>query len=96
MRFLNSVLTAKVGLQNFKEQESFGAAIGLKRWKHNYNLQYQGQVGYWNDYFTFNFQIRKFIYKDLFSLVARYDRIDNTNFIVAGIHFLFKTNKNKY
>lgn len=94
--FINSLLTTKIGIQNFKDQESFGAAIGLKRWHHKYNLQYGGQIGYWNDYFTFNFHFRKFIYKDIFSVVARYDRLDDTDFFVAGIHFLFKTDKHKY
>ncbi|WP_179005707.1 carboxypeptidase-like regulatory domain-containing protein [Winogradskyella forsetii] len=94
--FINSLLTTKVGIQDFKEQQSFGAAIGLKRWHHNSNLQYGAQIGYWNDYFTYNFHFRKFIYKDIFSLVAKYNRIDDADFFVAGVHFLFKTNKQKY
>jgi hypothetical protein len=93
---INSLLTAKIGVQNFNNQNGIGGALGLERSLNSYNLQYGVQSGYWNDYFTYEVYARKFIYKDLFSLIVNYERIDKTNFFVAGIHYLFKTRKPKY
>ena len=93
---INSSLTAKIGVQNFNNQNSIGGALGLERSLNSYNLQYGLQSGYWNDYFTYEVYARKFIFKDLFSLIVNYERIDTFNFFVVGIHYLFKTSKPKY
>lgn len=94
--FINALLTAKLGVQIFDDDEGFGGAIGVEKKYYNLRFQYGAQIGYWNDDFTYNFHLRKFLIKNRLSVIANYDRIKNTHFFEVGLHFLFKTDQPKY
>lgn len=94
--FINALLTAKLGVQIFDDDEGFGGAIGVEKEYYNLRFQYGAQIGYWNDYFIYNFHLRKFLIKNRLSVIANYDRIKNTHFFEVGFHFLFKTDQPQY
>lgn len=94
--FINALLSAKLGVQKFDDDEGFGGAIGIEKEYYNLRFQYGAQIGYWNDYFTYNILLRKFLIKNRLSVIANYDRIKNTHFFEVGLHYLFKTDQPKY
>lgn len=96
LKSISSLLTAKMGVQEFKNKSGFGGAVGFERKHYLLKLQYGGQIGYWNDYFTYKLYLRKFFYKRKLSLIAKYDNINETNFFTVGIHYLFKTEESIY
>ncbi|KQC33208.1 hypothetical protein AAU57_07695 [Nonlabens sp. YIK11] len=96
LNFINAMLTAKVGVQRFDRKQGFGGAIGFESGNYNLRFQYGAQIGYWNDYFTYEIYFRKFLIEDSLSLITNYDRINNVNFLKVGINFLFKTHADKY
>lgn len=93
---INSLLNVKFGVQEFNDKKGFGGALGIERKHYDLLLQYGGQIGYWNDYFTYKLYLRKFIFQDKFSLIAKFNNINRTSFFTVGVHFLFKTTKDKY
>ena len=96
LKSIKSLLNLKLGFQKFNSQSGFGGALGLERKHYQAKLQYGGQIGYWNDYFTYNVYFRKFLYDRTISLIGKYDRINDVNFFKVGIHYLFKTKKNSW
>ena len=96
LKSINSLLSLKLGIQEFNNQSSFGGAIGLEKKHYLTRIQYGGLIGYWNDYLTYNLYFRAFIYKRTVSFIGKYDRINDTDFFKIGIHYLFKTKEDKY
>jgi len=96
LKSIKSLLNLKFGVQKFNDQSSFGGALGLEKKHYQAKLQYGGQIGYWNNYFTYNIYFRKFLYDRKISLIGKYDRINEVNFFKVGVHYLFKTKKSSW
>ena len=96
LKTIKSLVNVKIGVQKFDNQSGFGGALGLENEDYLAKIQYGGQIGYWNDYFTYNLYLRTFFYKRKLSFIGKYDRINETNFFKVGIHYLFRTKEKGY
>lgn len=90
-------ISLKIGVQELNNKSGFGGAIGYEGWgpysttHYSKRFQYGAQIGYWNDYFTYQLYIRSFIYKRTIGLMFKYNRMDRYDFFTVGLHYLFKT-----
>lgn len=93
--YLNSlklILNAKVGYQKFNFKENYGFVIGVNKMKYGqYNLGIN--VGFWNDYVTFESYIRKLLYKKKIMAILKYQKIKESNFVTLNFNYLFSIRK---
>ena len=93
--YLNSLklrINTKVGYQKFNFNENYGFVIGINQLKYGrYNLGIN--VGFWNDYISFESYIRKFLYKKKIMSELKYQKIKESNFITLNFNYLFSIRK---
>ena len=79
----------KLSYQVINGSKNLGATIGLEKTLF-YRRLYTGlSLGYYIDYFKYNFHIQGFIYKKL-GLRIDYERMDNYDFLNFGLFITFK------
>ena len=92
LKSINLTLNAKVGYQKFNIKKNYGFVIGMNRLEYgNYNLGIN--IGYWNDYFTYEPYISKFIYKRKIIATVNYQNINNYSFFNLKVNYLFSLKK---
>lgn len=89
---LSLTLNAKVGYQKLNNNINKGVILGINKRKYR-SYNFEANIGYWKNYFSYNSSLSKFIYKKSIMLTFQYERLDNLDFFNIKTNYLFRIRK---
>jgi len=89
IRRFDGVTTIETGYQRLNGENNLGVGIGILKSHRQPDLCYGFQIGYWNNYLTYDLFFQSFIFQKQLSLGIHFERIEQFNFLNFQLNYVF-------